>query len=874
MSTSKFNLSRRTFVKTALAVSAAAGVSAIPAAPALAEASAASSAEVKRIRTACRGCGKMECGLWVTVSNGRVVKIEGDESAITSNGNCCTKSQASVQAAYHPDRLRYPMRRTTPRGEDPQWQRISWDEAYDLIYENFMELYNQQGGSAFCKMGGTSRFWGLDDGTVGNLVGCINGHEAGQICKGPRRLVGRNTICDGIHFMALDDMPKVYVQWGTEQTQSNYDDSCRTVTEVVHNADSFISVDPRKHNLGKSADYHLALRPGSDSALVMSWLNIVMDEGLYDDLLCKRWTNAPFLVCEDKEIEPWDPQDPLSYLQIPVETALLQESDLFEGGKGSRFMVWDNINNRMTYFDADRSVANWEGADHWNIPTTGWEYERGGWVPDPSDFEVEIDPALWGEFEVTLKDGRQVTVKPVFQYWWDKCVADCTPEKMAPLCDLTADEIREACHVWANRIDPRIGNGGLNYQLAPEQCGNNWHTLRALAILSIITGNTDSPGGNRGVTRALVQGNGTFSNVYKDDLNAKVKTQAEPMAQGDNFPLWDFFGADGPSVVRTILSEEPYPIRAAIIWSGDFMNQGNTNQTWEALNKLEFILEANLWHHPGGDLADMLLPAEHWLEIPGYSRCSQGASGGFGANCNCIDPIGDVRFDGDIIVGLYKRWGIEYYDPKTSDPWGPIEQYLDWQVSKTGMTWQEYYDEFQENGWWDCKEVYPDQWGTYHRWETGAFRTLDMPVFIMPGDGVPGTMQPDMKIDIWSITAETKVRAIGRQDVPALPEYAEPIVSPYSTPEKFEHLGQVFTNADGQQAMTMNATSGRRIPVYFHSEHRQLPWCRELWPAPRVEINPDDAAALGIEQGDWVWIENEHGKIRQTADLYYGIKPA
>ena len=69
------------------------------------------------------------------------------------------------------------------------------------------------------------------------------------------------------------------------------------------------------------------------------------------------------------------------------------------------------------------------------------------------------------------------------------------------------------------------------------------------------------------------------------------------------------------------------------------------------------------------------------------------------------------------------------------------------------------------------------------------------------------------------------------------------------------------------------ATSGRRIPVYFHSEHRQLPWCREQWPAPRVEINPEDAAELGIEQGDWVWIESPWGKVRQTADLYYGIKP-
>ena len=72
---------------------------------------------------------------------------------------------------------------------------------------------------------------------------------------------------------------------------------------------------------------------------------------------------------------------------------------------------------------------------------------------------------------------------------------------------------------------------------------------------------------------------------------------------------------------------------------------------------------------------------------------------------------------------------------------------------------------------------------------------------------------------------------------------------------------------------TFICTSGARQPVYFHSEHRQLPWCRELWPSPRFEMNPNDAARLGIEQGDWVWIENDNGKIRQVADLYHGIAP-
>ena len=67
-------------------------------------------------------------------------------------------------------------------------------------------------------------------------------------------------------------------------------------------------------------------------------------------------------------------------------------------------------------------------------------------------------------------------------------------------------------------------------------------------------------------------------------------------------------------------------------------------------------------------------------------------------------------------------------------------------------------------------------------------------------------------------------------------------------------------------------TTGSRQPVYFHSEHRQLPWCRELWPSPRWEMNPNDAARLGLEQGQWIWIRSPWGAIREVVDLYYGIK--
>lgn len=235
MTTSKLTMTRRTFMKSAVAVGAVAALSGSATKQALAETDKpAGTTDVKRIRTACRGCGKMECGVWVTVENGRAVKIEGDESSFVSMGNCCTKSQASIQVPYHPDRLRYPMKRTTPRGENPEWQRISWEEAMDICYEKMTEIYNKMGGSAWMSMGGTSRFWGLSNSAPAALVAAVNSHGANQICKGPRRLVGSFTTENGHHFMATDDHPKVYLQWGTEQTQSNYDDSCRTVTDVVH----------------------------------------------------------------------------------------------------------------------------------------------------------------------------------------------------------------------------------------------------------------------------------------------------------------------------------------------------------------------------------------------------------------------------------------------------------------------------------------------------------------------------------------------------------------------------------------------------------------------------------------------------------------
>ena len=917
---SKHSLTRRCFVGLMAATAAAATIGpSVMKETALAESGNPNAGgDAKRIRTCCRGCGKMECVVWVTVSDGRVVKIEGDESSITSNGNCCPKSQSSVQAAYHPDRLRYPMKRTNPRNaSDPGWVRISWNEFFELYVSKAHELRDKYGDTCLSLWRGTSRFWAASAFHTPDCTKVVNQNmlNAGEICKGPRRMVGHIMIENGAYFMSSVDQPRVYVQWGTDQTQSNYDDSCRTVAEGSYFAKHFISVDPRRSNCGTHADYHLPLRPGSDNALALAWIHVLMRDELYDDGLCKRWTNGPFLYCEEIDRTGFTTARNNQSKNFQMKTRLLKESDVIEGGSPSRFYVWDNFkevdgkagNDCLTYFETDEGsdhAGMWEGQDEYDFPTTGWECETGGWIPDSitcADLPTPVDPSLWGEYEITLKDGRVVTCKPVFQKWWDDVVADMTPEHAGELCDLDPQLIEDSCRVWATRIDPRIGNGGINFQLAPEQFGNATMNFRALYALTFIAGNYDIPGGNRGMTRGTIPwervrktAKPTPGACLSDTTGAAVAPTPKPNPNrippdssnqvsnwdklegtvgAEEFPFlrWHTGWVDAKSILNAMLHSDPYPIKGHYVASGHFWQQCNTNFAHDALMSLDWVVAADLWHNPGTEFADLLAPVAHWLEIDGWTRQSQGAAGGMAATVKCVDPPGEAMFDPAIARAIDKYDGVPWYtDDDAPDPWDADWDYqCDCELAEFEMKWKDYVDLFQREGTLDAKKWWPEKWGTYRRYEMGYLRQPE-DNYCKRGDGFQGFNTPTMKCELWSTIMETYCDPEERLSSPrfqnltssyvGLPTYEEPYESPISTPELFEKYPFI-------------ATTGRRSPIYFHSEHRQLPWCREQWPVPRMEMNADDAAKLGIEQGDWVWIENDRGKIRQVADLGYGVKP-
>jgi anaerobic selenocysteine-containing dehydrogenase len=98
------------------------------------------------MRTCCQGCHP-ECGVLVHVEDGKVTRIEGDPAHPGSRGFICIKGRVQAEFTYHPNRLRYPLKRAGSEGSG-EWQRISWDQALNEIAAKLTEIKEKYGAEA------------------------------------------------------------------------------------------------------------------------------------------------------------------------------------------------------------------------------------------------------------------------------------------------------------------------------------------------------------------------------------------------------------------------------------------------------------------------------------------------------------------------------------------------------------------------------------------------------------------------------------------------------------------------------------------------------------------------------------------------------
>jgi thiosulfate reductase/polysulfide reductase chain A len=233
------------------------------------------------------GCSE-NCGVLVTVKEGKIVDISGNREFPSKGHGCADRMPHLTKWLYHPDQLLYPLRRTGERGEN-KWERIAWDQALDEIATKLSEAKAEYGAESLALHEGTyrndmygirSRFLNLF-GNPGN-IGC-----AGTICYCNRVAIRLAMVGTGTMQPKIGSLRCAVV--GSNITESG-PIRWRPITKRLREGAKLIVIDPRKTDAAKDADMWLQIRPGTDAALFMAWINVIIHEGLYNRSFVDEWT--------------------------------------------------------------------------------------------------------------------------------------------------------------------------------------------------------------------------------------------------------------------------------------------------------------------------------------------------------------------------------------------------------------------------------------------------------------------------------------------------------------------------------------------------------------------------------------------------------
>ncbi len=665
----------------------------------------------------------MMCGLLAHVREGRVTKLAGDPHHPLSRGFICIKGERANEYHDHPDRLNFPLKRVGRRGEG-KWEQISWDQAMDEIATKLRELKEQYGPESVALAHGT--FHGPECG-IGirflNLFGSPNSSGMGIPCAGPALEAESLTYGFGPTYMSppVPGVTRCIVIWGSRPSASQ-PPVWPLILACKEAGAKLIVIDPIRTAEAEQADLWLQVRPGSDGALALAWLHIIINEGLYDYSFVAQWVFG-----------------------------------------------FDKLKQRVQKY---------------------------------------------------------------------------SPEKAAEITGVPKERIVEAARMYATH-QPAI----LNWGVANAQIGrNSLQVERAKAILRAITGKLDELGGTLLLgppNRALIMPDLELYDALPPEQRRKklgadrfrlhgqgyeLLSRAQERVWGKKRLLSQLWAADVPSPLlwRSILTEDPYPIKAVLIqYHNPLGASAHARLVYEALKSENLALSVvhELFMTPTAELADYVLPACHWLEKSALSTFFGWANVTV-AGQRAVEPAYERRNDYELWRDLGRRLGQENYWPDT------LEAFWDQMLAPSGLSFEQLVTS-------------PEPWII----EPPRFKKYADPD---PATGEPlGFGTPTGKVEFYS----TILEQLGYDP---LPDYEEP-------PEIADSLL-------ASQYPFILITGGTVIESH-HQGFRQVSFFREKYPHPPVHIHPETAARLQIGEGDWVYIETPRGRVKQQAKLTDAIHP-
>ncbi|UWG96699.1 molybdopterin-dependent oxidoreductase [Dehalobacter sp. DCM] len=710
---------------------------------------------------ACRGnCGG-GCFLNIHVRDGKVVQTSMRELPNPEYNRICVKGLTHMQRIYHPDRLKYPMKRAGKRGEG-KWERISWDEAINTIADKWKEYTAQYGKQAFSIAWGSGSYGSVSGQGMGcatnRLLNVTGASNISMTVDAAHGFTAGNAVGWGPNFTLNESTDfknanNIFI-WGSNPIISQIHNA-HFLLEAKEKGTKLVVIDPTYNIMASKADVFVPVRPGSDGALALGMMNIIVREKWTDEAFMKASTVAPFLVKDSDG----------KYLRL---------SDL---GKATAGTPTDGIIVR----DAAGKIGS----------------------------ATEItDPVLEGSFEI-----NGIKVKTAYSLLLER-IAEYPPEKAAEICNIPIAQLEEVTRMYAaNKPSTIYSFFGIDHYV------NGHWSLFAMYALAMITGNMCKPGASVGMGENL---GFHFINLL-----------------GSLYPA----GATGPSMTLVttemgrVMSEQKYGNKPAVI-KGIYLthtnligNQAERNYTLEWLNKMDFIVVADMNMNETSLYADILLPVAHWFEVDdlfvNYSTHPYVL-----LQEKAIEPLYECKSDYQIIKMIAEKLGYG---------------------AAFNMTEKEYMQLLLDGA--AAKALNISFEGLL---EKKALRTYPGETFIANESGVFGTAtgraqfynetpMPNQNYDQQFDAAKDR-----------LPYWEKPNEAWYDLPVRSKYPFTIISDHSRYRT---------------HTQWWDVPALLELDPEPFVKINAQDAAKYGIKTGDKVKIFNDRGYVVMKAHLNNGVQP-
>lgn len=590
------------------------------------------------IRGYCTLC-RSRCGTLNTVADDALVRVAPDTNHPTGQA-MCPKGRSAPELVHSPHRVLYPMRRTTPKGAaDPGWQRITWDEALDEIASRFTRIRQESGAEAVAFGVTTPSGTPMSDSIdwverFTRAFGSPNIAYGTEVCNWHKDHAHVFTFGCGIPVADYRNADLIML-WG-HNPSSTWLAQANAIAEGRKAGARMLVIDPRRTALAAQADVWLPVRPGSDAALALGLINLMLSSDRYDHDFVRDWTNAPLLVRSDtgEFVRPRDVADTLHG----------DMSHAMPHAEHDAWVVWDQQDGQASCYLTRQSATR----------------------------QASSRFALRGEYTLII-DGNPVLCHPAFELLVRRA-QDYTPDRVEALTGVTPDALRAAAELLSERRAVAYHSWS-----GVAQSSNATQTERAVATLYALTGSFDIPGGNRIYPKQP-------ANVVNglDLIPASQRAKALGLTERPlGPPVMGWVTAH--DMYRAILDAQPYKVRAFMgFGTNQLASQGDISMALEAYRQLEFHVHCDLFETPSARYADIFLPVNTPWEREGLRigfEITQSAQERVQLRPRMVSPRGESRSDNDIVFELARRLGMGdvFFD-------GELEQGWNHQLAPLGVT--------------------------------------------------------------------------------------------------------------------------------------------------------------------------------------------